>query len=112
MSAKAKARPPVAKLPAAKARPAANKARTALIEPEADTNQEDWALPPASTEECLARIRTLGQRIEGHVDFIAAIGKLPSTSTEAKQRAAAAFYDRLRALERMLGTIREELWLG
>jgi transposase len=110
MTAKAKARPPAAKAPAAKVRPA-TKPRPPVIE-EAEDTQEAWAAPPATTEECLARIRTLGQRIEGHVDFISAIGKLPSTSTEAKQRAAAAFYDRLRALERMLGAIREELWLG
>jgi len=112
MTAKAKARPPVAKLPPGKARPAVTKARPPVSEPEVEASQEDWTLPPASTEECLARIRTLGQRVEGHVDFICAIGKLPSTSIEAKQRAAAAFYDRMRALERLLGTIREELWLG
>jgi hypothetical protein len=79
---------------------------------EAEQSPEEWRTPPATTEDCLARIRALGQRVEGHVDFICKIGKLPSTSTEAKQRAAAAFYERLRALERVLGTIREELWLG
>jgi hypothetical protein len=73
--------------------------------------EEDWRTAPATTEDCLARIRALGRRVEGHVQFMCEAGDLPSASAEAKQQAAVAFYERLRALERMLGQIREELWL-
>jgi hypothetical protein len=83
-----------------------------VVVSEPDLPAEDWQTPPASTEDCLARIRALGQRVDGHVQFMCAVSGLPSSSAEAKQRAATAFYERLRTLERMLGHIREELQLG
>jgi hypothetical protein len=80
--------------------------------PESEPSLEDWKTPPATTEDCLVRIRALGRRVDGHIEFMCAAGKLSSTSAEARQQAAVAFYERLRALERALGNIREELWLG
>ncbi len=92
MSAKAKGRP--------------------VVVPESEPPPEDWRTPPATPEDCLTRIRALGRRVEAHIEFICEAGNLPSNSSEAKQRAATACYERLRALERALSTIREELWLG
>jgi hypothetical protein len=88
------------------------KARTAPVQPESEPPPENWHTPPATTEDCLQRIRALGQRLNGHIDFMCATGTMSSTSAEARQRAATAFYERLQALERVLGNIREELWLG
>jgi hypothetical protein len=84
----------------------------ATLPPVAEPPADEWQEPPATTKDCLARIRTLRQRIDGHVRFICALSKLEGTSAEAKQKAAAAFYDRLRNLERALGRIQEELRLG
>jgi hypothetical protein len=96
----------------AKVKPAAKPAAAATPAPAPELPVEDWRTPPATTEDCLARIRALGLLVEGHIDFMCAVGNLPSSSAEANQRAAIAFYERLRILERVLGGIREELWLG
>jgi hypothetical protein len=88
------------------------KARSVATVAVAETPADDWHEPPATTRDCLARIRTLRQRIDDQVRFICAVGKLEGTSAEAKQKAAAAFYDRLRHLEQALGRIQEELRLG
>jgi len=44
--------------------------------------------------------------------FISGAGALSGASGEAKERAVAAFYERLVVLERQLGQIQEELQLG
>jgi hypothetical protein len=88
------------------------KVQPAAVPIEPDVPPEDWRTPPATIEDCLTRIRALGRRVDGHVEFMCDSGKMPSASAEAKQRAAVAFYERLRALERILGQIREDLWLG
>ena len=87
------------------------KARPAVVLPEAEPSPEDWTEPPASTADCLARIRALRHRIDDHVRFMCSVAKLEGTSAEAKHRAAEAFYERLRSLERALGRIQEELLL-
>jgi hypothetical protein len=87
------------------------KARSVTL-PGAEPAPDDWTEPPVTTADCLTRIRTLRQRVDEHVRFMCAVGKLEGISAEAKYKAAAAFYDRLRMLERALGRIEEELRLG
>jgi hypothetical protein len=87
------------------------KARSAAL-PRVEDAPEDWAEPPETIADCLARIRALRERIDGHVRFMCAVAKMEGTSAEAKHKAAAAFYERLHALERALGRIEEELRLG
>jgi hypothetical protein len=54
-------------------------------------------------EERLRCIADLGHRIDGYVQ---------DTSTEAKEKAVAAFFEQMAALERQLGGIKEGLQLG
>ena len=63
-------------------------------------------------EECLHQIEVTGQRVHGYVQFMCQVGSLGGTSVEAKERAVAAFYERLAVLERQLGRIQEGLRLG
>ena len=68
--------------------------------------------PPWTTEERLRRIEALGRQVNGYVQFMCQVGKLRGTSAEAKDKAVAAFYERMVVLERQLGRIQEELQLG
>jgi hypothetical protein len=68
--------------------------------------------PPWTTEERLQRIKALGQQIDKYVEDMCQVGNLNGTSGEAKDKAVAAFYERMVVLERQLGRIREELHLG
>jgi hypothetical protein len=68
--------------------------------------------PPLTTEERLKRIAALGRRVAEYVEFMGQVGGLNGTSAEAKERAVAAFYERLTVLEGQLARIREELRLG
>jgi len=65
-----------------------------------------------SMDERLQRIAALGQRINGYIQFICAAGGLNGTSTEAKERAVAAFYERMVLLEGQLSRIQDELKCG
>ena len=47
--------------------------------------------PPLTTEGQLEQIEALGKRIDGYVQFMHKVGKLPGISTEAKDRAVAIF---------------------
>jgi hypothetical protein len=67
--------------------------------------------PPVTTEDRIVRIRALGQRIHGHIQYICGAGSLVSTSTEAKEKATTVFYERLVVLERQLAQIQEGLEL-
>lgn len=71
-----------------------------------------WLTPAWTLEERLERILKIGQRINGYIEFMSKISSLNGTSTEAKERAVAAFYERLVVLERQLGLIQENLRLG
>ena len=77
-----------------------------------DTDEWPWRTPAGTMEECLQRIEALGQRINGHVQFICRDPGLNGTSAEAKGRAVAAFYERMVLLERQLGQIQDELKCG
>ena len=68
--------------------------------------------PLLTTEERLKRIAALGRRVAEYVEFMAHVGGLNGTSAEAKERAVAAFYERLAVLEGQLARIHEELRLG
>jgi hypothetical protein len=67
--------------------------------------------PPTTTEERVIHIRALGQRIKGYIQFMTAVSRMNGSSAEAKQKAVAAFYERLAALEQELGRIQEQLQL-
>jgi hypothetical protein len=71
-----------------------------------------WATAPRTPEERLRRIEALGRQVNGYVQFMCQVGKLRGTSAEAKDKAVAAFYERMVVLERQLGRIQEELQLG
>ncbi len=68
--------------------------------------------PPQTTEEGLHRIQALAQRIDKYVKDICAVGTLSGTSAEAKEKAVAAFHERMVVFERHLGRIHENLYLG
>ncbi len=69
-------------------------------------------IPNLTTEERLQRIEAMGQRISGCVQFMCKIGELSGTSSEAKEKAVTAFYERMVLLEGHLARIQEELQLG
>jgi hypothetical protein len=77
-----------------------------------DTDERPWRNPPGTMAERVQRIEALGQRINGHIQFICRAPGLHGTSAEAKDRAVAAFYERLALLERQLGQIHDELKCG
>src|SRR5256885_9770124 len=95
----------------AKAKPR-TKSRPAPAPVVEDSQPEAWKTPPLTTEERLQRIQALGKRVEGYVQYMCKVGSMISTSTEAKDRAVAAFYERFIFLERELNRIQEELQLG
>jgi hypothetical protein len=73
------------------------------------------AHPPTlalTAQERLQGIATLGQRINVYVQFMCAVGNLSGTSAEAKEKAIAAFYEQMVALEGALCRIQEDLRLG
>jgi hypothetical protein len=67
---------------------------------------------PLSPESPLVRIRAMGQRIEGYIQYICSVGHLNGSSAEAKHRAVTDFCARLSVLEQELCRIQEELQLG
>jgi len=71
-----------------------------------------WLAPPATLEEHLQRIKVMNDRIRGYVEYMGTIDNLTGTSAEAKEKAIAAFYERMVVLERHLGRIQEDLRLG
>jgi hypothetical protein len=68
--------------------------------------------PAWTREERLRRIEAMGQRIQGHVQFMIEIGDLKGSSDEEKDKAVESFYDRMTAMESQLGRILEDLRLG
>jgi hypothetical protein len=75
-----------------------------LQRPVADT-------PPWTADERLKRIEAMGQRINGYVQFMCAIGSENGTSAEARDKAVIAFYEQMIVLERQLGLIHDEFKL-
>jgi hypothetical protein len=91
---------------------ASAKARPAATFCERESLAELLLTPPASLEDYVVRIRALGERVHGCVQFMCAVQKMNGTCAEAKQRSVAQFYDRLVLLDRELCRIQEELQLG
>lgn len=65
-----------------------------------------------TTEQYLEGIESMGERVGVYIQYICQVDDLKGTSTEAKQKAVIAFYQRLATLERQLGRIQEDLKLG
>jgi hypothetical protein len=101
---------PKAKAPAKP--PAKVRSRAAAPPAVAEAQAGPWPTPPWTLEERLQRIAAMGERISDYVQYICQVGSLNGSSAEAKERAVAAFYDRLVVAEGQLGRIQEELRLG
>jgi hypothetical protein len=86
--------------------------RSAVIRPLLETPPDIGLTPPWTTQERLVHIQALGKLIDQHIRFICAVGNLNGTSLEAKDKAVAVFYDRLRSLEQQLDRIHLDLQLG
>jgi len=67
--------------------------------------------PPSTTDDRLVHIRALGQRIDGYIQFMCAVGSLGGTSLEAKEKAVAVFHECLQSLEQKLCRIQDNLRL-
>ena len=91
-------------------RPNTSPRLASVLRAEAHPQVADTPPPPADVR--LRDIAAMGQRIHGYVEFMCQIGTLAGTSAEAKERALAAFHERLAALERQLGRIHDQLQLG
>jgi len=68
--------------------------------------------PVWTMQDRLQRIQALGEQISKYIKFMCEIETLGGTSTEAKERSVAAFYERIVSLEQQLGRIQDELRLG
>jgi hypothetical protein len=88
------------------------KTKGPLAPPPKEATGPAWETPPWTAEERLQRIQALGQRLNGHVEFMGGLGNLNGTSAEAKDKAITLFYERLTALEKQLARILEDLRLG
>jgi hypothetical protein len=86
--------------------------RSAALRPALETPPDIGLTPPWTTPERLVHIEALGKRIDQHIRFICAVDTLHGTSLEAKDKAVAVFYERLRALEQQLDRIHVDLQLG
>ena len=71
-----------------------------------------WLTPAWTLEECLKRIETLGQRIQGHIGFVGQLSSLNGTSAEAKEKAVRALYQQLVTLESQLSRIVDNVRLA
>jgi hypothetical protein len=85
---------------------------SAAVGPKKSPLAAPWPTPPWNTEERLQRIQAMGQQINGYIQFLSPIGDLKGTSTEAKDIAVTAFYERMVIVQRQLGRIHEDLQLG
>lgn len=70
------------------------------------------ATPPATLQERQQRIEAMGKRIDGYVHFICELSGSNGASNEAKEKAVAAFYERMVLVEHQLGRIHDELRLA
>jgi len=70
-----------------------------------------WFTAAWTMEERLHRIECLGRKIGAYVEFMCHVADLDGVSAEAKERAVAAFYDRMVLVEQQLGRIQESFRL-
>ena len=66
---------------------------------------------PWTLVERVHSIEAMGQRIDEYIRFMCQIANLNNASAEAKERAVTAFYERMRVVEKQLGSIYDELRL-
>jgi hypothetical protein len=90
---------------------AKTKSRPPSTFPDLEPITELLRTTPETTEERLVHIRALGQRVRGYVQFMCKVNRLSGSSAEVKEKAVAAFYERLVLLEQELGRIQEKLQL-
>ena len=67
---------------------------------------------PFTTDEAIQNIESMRERINGYIQFMSQVGSLKGTSAEAKEKAVAAFHERMIVLERQLGRIHDDLREG
>jgi hypothetical protein len=71
-----------------------------------------WAATPLTREDRLQRIAALGERVAAYVRLMGEVGGLGGSSEEMKERAVAAFYERMVLVESQLRRIQDDLRLG
>ena len=76
-----------------------------------ESTMPPWMSPPSTTEERVRRIEAMLRQITGYAQFMCAVDPRNGTSLEERDRAVAAFYDRMVLLERQLARIQEEFRL-
>jgi hypothetical protein len=79
---------------------------------EKETFQELLLTQPNTMDDYLLRIRALGDRIRGYVQFMASVENMNGSCLEAKRRSMSLFYERLVLMDRELNRIQEELQLA
>jgi hypothetical protein len=77
-----------------------------------DSSNDLLRTVPLTTEDRLAHIHALGQRVGSYVKFMCTVARLEGSSAESKERAVSVFYDRLYILEQELSRIHDSLLLG
>jgi len=77
-----------------------------------DSSNDLLRTTPLTTEDRLAHIHALGQRVVSYVKFMCTVTRLEGSSAESKERAVAVFYDRLYILEQELARVYDSLLLG
>ena len=87
------------------------KRRKSSSTPVVESLSDPLQTTPLTTEERLVHIRGLGERIEGYIKFMSNVGNVVGTSSEAKERAVAAFYEQLAHLEKRLRRIHDDFQL-
>jgi len=67
---------------------------------------------PLTTEQRLLDIEQMRERVNSFVEFMCRPDGLKGTSQEEREKAIAAFHERMAVLERELGRIHDEFRLG
>lgn len=70
-----------------------------------------WPAGPCSTEDKLARIATLGKRIDRYVQFMSRVGNDNGVSADSREQGVNGFYVQLVAAERDLNRLYEKFRL-
>jgi hypothetical protein len=90
----------------------ARRTKTTGVHPNWESPNDLLRNIPLTTEDRIAHIQALGQRVTSYVKYMCAVSSITGSSAEAKERAVEVFYQRLAALEQELGRIHDGLLLG
>lgn len=74
-------------------------------------NTAPYHTAPWTTDERLQRIVAMNQQITGYIEFLS-LPDRNGTSEESREKAVAAFYERMAVLERQLARIHDDVRLG